>query len=243
MLKDNKMIRNTEIQSSNNKNRLKSIDIIKGIAILMIIFVHSTQKFPNLNGILKGISRYGQMGCQAFFLISGFTLCLSASRKGLHGFYKSRFINIAPGYYFMIILYLILNTIIGVFNLPVAVETNTTWIGIVVNLLFLNGVIYKYNNNVVPGGWYIGTIAIFYLIFPFIYKVLEKIKSKKILYALPYIVGIFSLVIQIIFGIYKGTSIYSQNNSFIYFSILKQLPCMLLGMIVIYKYKDGKLSE
>ena len=246
-----KRIEKEDSISENNKknNKLDSVDILKGIAIIMIIFVHSTQKFSDTNIILKNISRFGQLGCQLFFLISGFTLCLSYSNKkdkNIWKFYKSRFINVAPGYYFIMILYFLLNTIlIDILKVETAFETRREFSAILINVLFLNGLFRPYNNNVVPGGWYIGTSMVFYLIFPLIYQISSKLenKNKKLLYAFPYIMTVISMVIQIFIGKFMGITNYPMNNSFEYFYIVNQLPVMLLGVVLFFKYKNNELKK
>lgn len=51
--------------------RLESLDIIKGIAIIMAILVHSTQRITNLP-VAFDLFQFGQMGCQFFFGVSGY---------------------------------------------------------------------------------------------------------------------------------------------------------------------------
>lgn len=55
------------------KKRNPLVDIFKGIAIIMVILVHSAQTFE-LPGGINYIPRFGQMGCQIFFLLSSFTM-------------------------------------------------------------------------------------------------------------------------------------------------------------------------
>jgi peptidoglycan/LPS O-acetylase OafA/YrhL len=61
------------------KDRLDAITAYKGIAIMMVIMVHSAIRFDIPNS-LSFITRFGQMGCQIFFVISGFSLMLSFDR-------------------------------------------------------------------------------------------------------------------------------------------------------------------
>ena len=42
------------------------VDLFKGVAIIMIIIVHSAQIY-NLPDFVKSITNFGQMGCQMFF--------------------------------------------------------------------------------------------------------------------------------------------------------------------------------
>ena len=55
--------------------KLKSMDIIKGIGIIMIIIVHNRHFLMLDMSGLRPLMNYGQMGCQLFFFVSGFALC------------------------------------------------------------------------------------------------------------------------------------------------------------------------
>ena len=52
------------------------VDIFKGIAIMMVILVHSAQTFGLPEGV-NYIPKLGQLGCQIFFLLSSFTIIYS----------------------------------------------------------------------------------------------------------------------------------------------------------------------
>ena len=89
-------------------HKLQYIDILRGIAILGVIAVHSGQQIENLFPIVRSISNYGQLGVQLFFVASALTLCLSMSErneKSPFNFYVRRFFRIAPIYYLAIIFY------------------------------------------------------------------------------------------------------------------------------------------
>lgn len=58
------------------------IDEVKGIAILMVILVHTSQMY-HIPTAIKKLCEFGQMGCQLFLVISGFTLMKSWMRKRL----------------------------------------------------------------------------------------------------------------------------------------------------------------
>lgn len=91
------------------KDRLDVITAYKGIAIMMVIMVHSAIRFDIPNS-LSFITRFGQMGCQIFFVMSGFSLMLSCDRHeySLKEFYKKRFWSIAIGYWLTIAIYALL---------------------------------------------------------------------------------------------------------------------------------------
>lgn len=58
-------------ESDVRHRRLKSIDLLKGIATIGVFFVHSAQKFSSLPTVLVNFSYMGARGCQCFLLCSG----------------------------------------------------------------------------------------------------------------------------------------------------------------------------
>lgn len=233
------------------EKKLESIDILKGIAIMMVIIVHSCQMIPGINKYIIYIASYGQMGCQLFFLISGFAICLSwfnmkkEEQDKWNHFYKKRFISIAPGYYVMILVYFVLGILFHTLEVNPNFIPNRDWASIVINFLFLHGVVPFCNNNVVPGGWFVGTIMLMYLIFPIIISDINhvyNIKKNTINYW-PIMFLLISVIVQSFIAFIKGTNSLSGNNLFLYLSILNQLPCFLVGITLYYNYKNGELER
>lgn len=96
----------------------ESLDFLKGIAILMVIIVHTSQRVNMTQGY-SNIAMLGQLGCQMFFVISGFSLSSSfAHNHSLGRFYWNRFISIAPGYYIAIII----SILVSFLELKIGVE-------------------------------------------------------------------------------------------------------------------------
>ncbi|HEY9657997.1 MAG TPA: acyltransferase family protein [Allocoleopsis sp.] len=81
--------------------KLQSIDSLRGIAILLVILVHTSKSVEGLSFPISAISNYGQMGVQLFFIVSAYTLCLSMERRREErlkevNFFIRRFFRIAP---------------------------------------------------------------------------------------------------------------------------------------------------
>lgn len=220
--------------------KLVYIDSLRGIAILMVILVHVSLCVHHLPYSINLLSKYGQMGVQLFFIISALTLFLSLSydknynsNKG--DFFIKRFFRIAPMYYFGILFYFSLQTVKYSIQLEtVTFPPNYTTLNIISNMIFVHGFYPSANNNIVPGGWSIGTEMAFYLLIPSLFYIFQKLKIKygfKIL---------FITLVTIIFSIY-GVELYMlsqdftiKNNSFLYFNLLNQLPVFLIGIILFY---------
>jgi peptidoglycan/LPS O-acetylase OafA/YrhL len=231
------------------KQKFESIDMMRGIAILMVIAVHIYQRIQG-DMLLGTFARYGQMGVQLFFIASAFTLCYSldfgnSKNEPLRNFYIRRFFRIAPGYYAGIIIYFTINVLFQLINHPNLWSVNYSPVNISANFLFLNGIYPPANNNVVPGGWSIGTEMLFYVIFPFMFRAFKilQAKNKYAFVVLPIISLLFSVIVQFI--LYKTIikSKYFGNNSFFYYSILNQLPVFCVGISMYLAYTNGLLKK
>jgi len=140
-------------------DKIPSLDGIRGVSILLVIFQHATNEYSTLFS--------GHFGVSIFFVISGFlitTLLLQEqSFNGdisLRNFYIRRVLRIFPVAY----LYLI---VLGVLN--AAFKLNMTWGD------FASAALYIRNTSLIEtSSWYTGhywSLAVeeqFYLIFPFI---------------------------------------------------------------------------
>ena len=200
------------------------INSARGIAILMVIIVHTSQLYIFKNIFVKLLFDYGQMGVQLFFIASAYTLCLSAEKRineksAIKNFYIRRFFRIFPVYYLGIILYFILNFYFKDVG-------NYTTKNIFSNVFFIHGIVPSANNTIVPGGWSIGAEILFYLIFPVLHK---------FFFAGHFILK-FIILTSICYFIIFFFFIHIKNNSFWYFNIILQLPVFLSG-ILYYKFQ------
>ena len=75
------MTLNLDIVGTDIKNRDCKLDFFKGIVMLMVILVHSTQKFLGINNTLALISKFGQMGTQIFFVIAAYNAVISYEKR------------------------------------------------------------------------------------------------------------------------------------------------------------------
>jgi peptidoglycan/LPS O-acetylase OafA/YrhL len=154
----------------------KYIDSIRGIAILMVIFVHTSLAIKNLGFCEKILSMYGQMGVQLFFVASAYTLCLSASNRTdetykLRKYAIRRYFRIAPAYYLAIFFYFIISSAKIYFKTgEIMISSQYNLVNVLSNITFVHGFYSPANNNIVPGGWSIGTEMAFYVIFPLLYS-------------------------------------------------------------------------
>lgn len=224
--------------------KLEHIDSLRGIAILMVILVHTAQSVGGLPEWALMFTRYGQLGVQLFFVVSAVTLCLSAERrreedKATVKYLLRRVFRIAPLYYFGILLYF------GFLSLRASLEAGYvrvadffTPLNMLTNFLFVHGFHPPANNEIVPGGWSIGTEMAFYLCFPVLFFFFRKANEKGAIWlalaAVLLVAGNFALTRWYL----TWAGVEMLNNTFIYYNLLNQLPVFMLGILTYLLTRD-----
>jgi len=165
-------------------NRFDYIDALRGVAILMVMAVHSSQSVTNLPALVAKVASYGQMGVQLFFVLSAITLCYSINQKPLNqptlvSFYLRRFFRIAPLYYVGMLLYGTITVLKNYHSLHHFAPGIYTVKNVASNVFFIHGFVPEAYNNIVPGGWSIGTEMAFYAVFPFLFWLFQSEKQYQ----------------------------------------------------------------
>jgi len=237
-------------------HKLQYIDILRGLAILGVIAVHSEQQIENLYPLVHSVFNYGQLGVQLFFVASALTLCLSMSERNENSnfnFYIRRFFRIAPLYYIGIIFYFLWRVLLNYAKTGAASpppEYNV--LGIIENIFFIHGFDPRNFNFVVPGGWSIATEICFYAIFPFLFSVQSKLGYKNFLrFSILVITLSFATQFIAIYvvepkliaqGILKNKYV-NDDFSFIYCTILNQISVFLIGILTYQKLQKQNTSN
>jgi peptidoglycan/LPS O-acetylase OafA/YrhL len=224
------------MQKTSELPKLNYIDSLRGVAILMVIIVHTSQSITGLNRYANLLLDYGKTGVQLFFILSAFTLCLSMTKRhdGNLNFYIRRYFRIAPLYYIAIPMYFLLTHFIKwPYRNGVSLYSSFSYFNIICNFLFIHGLVPSANNTIVPGGWSIGAEMLFYLVFPLIFKIYSRVTDIRMYFIIP----LFGLLISVVYSItcYKILKINSDVlTRFCFYNILNQLPVFLLGMSLYY---------
>lgn len=231
-----------EVKLVSAVEKLEYIDILRGIAILMVMLVHSSQAVNGVSQLVTNIDRYGQMGVQLFFVASAYTLCFSRikraeERQPTISFLIRRFFRIAPLYYVAITVYFLAESnthILALIRMPYSLYN---FEAITANILFIHGFVLSANNNIVPGGWSIGTEMAFYLLFPILFGLFDRAYKQ---YGITSLYGLVGLSILLDIGVQLTLqqlfSIALDDNLFFYYSLLNQLPVFLLGMTIFFHH-------
>ena len=151
---------------------LAYLDGLRGIAILAVLAIHSSQLVAGLSQPLRDLTFYGVRGVQLFFIVSGFTLTITHAGRplALLNFAVRRFFRIAPMFYAGAALYLVLAATTA---MPLSTR-DATASDVAATLFFVHGWVPSAINTVVPGGWSIAAEAMFYIAFPAILMLVPR---------------------------------------------------------------------
>jgi peptidoglycan/LPS O-acetylase OafA/YrhL len=166
--------------------RNQSLDLLRGIAILLVVLVHCQEEST---GVVPGLSwfakNYGGLGVQLFFIVSGYTMMLTFGDRtdlaAARSFYLRRFFRIAPLFWIAIVFYLLVTRGRGVTNFaPDGVGISD----VLLTFCFLQWTSVTAYNSVVPGGWSIAVEMQFYLLFPLLIHLFRRRNGATLCYAL-----------------------------------------------------------
>lgn len=229
--------------------KLKHIDSIRGIAILMVILGHIGQEIKGLSFFPNLFTSYGQMGVQLFFVASSYTLCLSATNRigesnPIKKYAIRRFFRIAPVYYLGLLGYFLFELLLywnktGLITIP----NKYTFLNVLTNVFFVHGFYPPANNTIVPGGWSIGTEMAFYVVFPFLFFYCNKKASFSLKTGIVqlFLVVLFSQLLLFLICLFTGYSV--ENNGFVYYNLINQFPVFCVGILFYFLEQNAVFKK
>ena len=214
------------------KNRDLRIDVFKGIGFLLVFAVHSVQFIEGLPGLLRFACLYGQTGVQLFLMISGLLLAKSYQYRGMKSHalqLKKKYFSLAPMFLCFAGVYFGVNLLFAGMNLAIPFGGTRSVAAWLINALLLHGFFPFANNNVAPGGWYVGAYAAMLITVPAVFWLRERVKNKNGFFLKSAVV--LSLAFSLTaFVLLKAFGIRYDNGSYVYFLFLNQYPAFLIGM-------------
>jgi peptidoglycan/LPS O-acetylase OafA/YrhL len=103
-----------------NNRRLNEMDLLRFLAAIAVVFFHyafrgyakgdmSAMPYP----ILAEAAKYGYLGVELFFMISGFVILMTASSNNLKAFFISRAVRLCPAFWVCCTLTFLITLAIG----------------------------------------------------------------------------------------------------------------------------------
>ena len=98
-------------------NRIKNIDILRGIAILLVVIFHYTSHYSpeyllRSDNWSLDIAKYGWSGVDIFFVVSGFLMAFLYMDASPSRFFKSRIKRLLPAFFVTNLLFLTIGTLV-----------------------------------------------------------------------------------------------------------------------------------
>lgn len=146
-------------------------------------------------------------------------------------------------YYFAILIYFSVHQI----DQALQGAQSYTAINIAANILFIHGFYPPAHDSIVPGGWSIGTEMAFYLIFPALIAVFQRLNLRS--YIAWGIVALSIIPSLLNFALLRHVSISlttmggSFNNTFAYHELFTQMPVFLIGIVAFYQHQRNDQSH
>ena len=164
-----------------SKKRFFELDAFRGLAALAVVFYHYTTRYnyfyPTNNMFGDFEFKYGYLGVNLFFIISGFVIYLTLDKCSKLGeFAFKRMIRLYPAYIIAVVLTFTIVTLFGLSGQEVGIKEA------VINLSMLSGFV---NVPYVDGAYWSLTIELtFYFIMAllFFWKLLDKIEIVSLLW-------------------------------------------------------------
>lgn len=216
--------------------RIDVFDSLRGIAIIGVILIHSGNNVPRNFGMLaEAIISNGNKGVQIFFIISAILFNRSFATycnkypdmrpEIVAAWYGKRFLRLIP-------LFWLTNTAVllysGIKDMNISVADVKIYIS---NCLFLHGFIPEYI-NAIGNNWYIGTLAIFILLVPFIYRLVNNIWKACALFGISWLLQ--QMLERTVAVLDCGQDMIIWQNYWKGFSIFKQMPVLAIGIILYF---------
>lgn len=208
------------MQNTKITQKLEIIEVLRGLAALAVTWFHLTGygKAEYLNVWLDplGLSKYGWLGVEVFFVISGFIIPYSLWRSNFDlkqhwgKFISKRVIRIYPAYLTSILIIILFSLVSLITSNPQKIEANISISNILLNIFFLND-IFGNEAALSPVFWTLAIEFQYYLLIMFLYplltspKLITKIAALLISCTLPFAFPqksfIFSWLLLFNFGI------------------------------------------
>ncbi|MCA9148848.1 MAG: acyltransferase [Planctomycetales bacterium] len=201
------------------KSRVTFLDFARGFSMIAVVLYHTLQ--PAAEGKLAMAIRFGGSGVHAFLFLSGFGLMMSSlKRPDLQGFFTRRFKRVLLPYY----LFVTFIAIVSIFLPLYPGDGLRAYLGhILLFRMFDESIIVSFGYHL----WFLATIIQFYLIYPLLFRVYQRLGGRTTL--------CLAILISTLFGIltvWLDRTEYRIYNS----SCLMFLWEFVFGMVVAEAY-------
>ena len=215
-------------------SKIPQMDALRVLAMFGIFFHHlgmTVIRDPHtmLHRVFHDIVYCGANGVMFFNIMSGFLLAypyLGSARRPFPGygmFMRKRFFRIIPPYYILLVIFSVAN----IFAFGVWPESAFRYF--LEHALFVNSFDQQTLNLNTAAFWYLGMLAHFYLLFPFILRLFQRVgPTRAALSLFAFCYGVCGLV-SLYFSAHPDSP-FSVTVPLMYFNLPVRLPEFAVGM-------------
>lgn len=240
-----------EIESCNKgteivKNRAIELDLIRILAMGMVLAVHVGQLFSKF----ENITSVGAKGVQLFFVLSGYLAVASLEKdNNTKQYYKKRIVRIIPPYFACLCVIWVWDLFKYVFIYHDSFS----------NVLSANGPcgikfirFLTFSHLIIPSDnygmwcnryslWTMSSFAFFYLLIPFVYKLINNF--KRVIALLIPLLLLRPIMIKTIAFCLQNIPTEGHIEWFSYQNPMCEMYCFFLGVAVFFARKEKKEVE
>lgn len=228
------MQKNNSGQVCNNRNSI--FDSFRGLGMISIVMVH-TMKIAG-----------GEKGVQLCFIISALLCFKSLERADNLGYekikdgvpwkwYFNKLLRFYPLYIISIILYI---SIHGFQPNLFTGEKGITLLTLISNLLFLHA-FYPWHVNAININWYIGVLAIFIFLSPYLFRIIDSSKKAVKFFVLSCVLAIISSRVMPL--LYEGSGKDVWDMYWGTYSFIPELPVLAIGILLYHVIFKEELPQ
>ena len=229
----------SETVQTNQHGHKAWIDALKGIAICGVLLIHAGGN--GLPGFAGQVANIGFQSIPLLIVISAYLTFVSLERyyeKGqgtgktpsyVHWWLK-KFVSLIPIYYLAIFFYMLILREGDLYWL--ASKGRISFTNMLAHLLLLHGLNPYYCDSVLGIEWYLGDLALFYLLAPFLYKKITNLE-KAVCFFLITTLGA-NCINYAAYSLMPQTDVYVYESYIGYFWIFTQLPVFAAGILLYF---------
>lgn len=152
---------------------LEGLQALRFAAAFTVFGLHLVYFVPNSQSPLAPyLLKYGHLGVPLFYVLSAFALMHStrayaSSPSWVLEFYTKRFFRIAPLFYVMCLISVLV-------SLP---QRQISALEVALNITFLNNLVPEYAYSLVMAGWSVSVEVLFYIVFPLVFVFVRSIRA------------------------------------------------------------------
>ncbi|MGV7107869.1 acyltransferase family protein [Flavobacterium sp. U410] len=227
------------ISEKQNKKRIFGLDVVRALAISLVVFSHLYYLIDSQDAFLISISGLaGYLGVEIFFVLSGFLIGNILLKQFLNDdfsfsniviFLKRRWFRTLPNYFLVLGI---------VFCIAYAYEIEPQWNSLWRYVFFLQNFDH-YSITVFTESWSLSVEEWTYLLIPIVLWLVTKIQGNKKVIFLTTILGLIVLFHGLRFWHFYGNPITDMNvwNTALKSTVIYRIDSILYGFLVAWCYR------